>query len=94
MIGTTLSPPIQERADDMSRNNTYKSYNIRSTPFQLVDSKQWTLSITIDWEHDGQVTARPFSTGNTFRTETEADLHGIVYDQRIIDGKVQGFSVD
>jgi hypothetical protein len=78
----------------VSRNNTYKNFNIRSTPVQLPDSRRWTLSITIDWERDGQVTARPFSADNTYRTETEADLHGIVYGQRIMDGTVQGFSVD
>ena len=77
----------------MSRHNTYKNYAIRSTPVQHPDSRQWTLSITIEWERDGIVTARPFSAENTFRTETEADIHGISDGQLIIDGQVQGFSV-
>jgi hypothetical protein len=78
----------------VSRVFIYKTYTIRSTPLQLLDSKQWMLSIVIDWERDGRVTGRPFSaTENTYPTEAEADLHGITYGQRIIDGKVPGFSV-
>jgi hypothetical protein len=77
----------------MSRHAGYKTYTIRSTPLQLVDSRLWTLSITIEWERAGTVTARPFSAENTFRTETEADIHGIAYAQQIIDGQVPGFVV-
>jgi hypothetical protein len=44
----------------------------------------------IYWERDGKMIVRPFSAENTFRTETEADLHGIAYGQLIIDGRVQG----
>jgi len=55
---------------------------------------RWTLSITIEWERDGTVTGRPFSAPSTYETEAEADLHGIAYGQRILYGKVPGFSVD
>jgi hypothetical protein len=78
----------------VSKNTTYKNYTIRSTPLQLLDSKQWTLEIVISWERDGQVTSRPFSAENTFQTEEEADLNGITFGQRIIDGKVHGLSVE
>jgi hypothetical protein len=52
------------------------------------------LSITIEWAHDGQVTARSFSTQSTYQKEAEADLHGITYGVRIIEGKAPGFAVD
>ena len=78
----------------MSTNATYKNYTIRSTPLQLLDSMQWTIEITIEWERDWQVTGRPFSVQSTYATEVEADHHGITYGQRIIDGQVPGFSVD
>lgn len=78
----------------MSRHARYKDYTIRSTPLQLMDSMQWMLSIVISWEHDGKLTVRPFSAENTYQTEAEADLHGIAYGQRIIDGQVHGLSVD
>jgi hypothetical protein len=55
---------------------------------------QWTLAIVISWERDEGVTSRPFTAENTYPTEVDADLHGIAYGQRIIDGKIPGCSVD
>ena len=78
----------------MSRVFIYKTYTIRSAPLQLLDSMRWILSIHISWEHEGKVTGRPFLAESTSQTEAEADLHEIAYGQRIIDGKVPGFSVD
>ena len=79
----------------MSRVFIYKTYIIRSAPLQLVHSMQWMVSIVIDWERDGRVTGRPFAAAEkTYRTEAEADRRGIIYGQRIIDGKVPGCSVD
>ena len=77
----------------MSKDAIYKNYTIRSTPFPLLESRQWTLAITISWKRDGQVTARPFSTENIYQTEEEADLEGIIYGRRIINGQVPGRSV-
>src|SRR5262249_6213169 len=62
-------------------------------PEQNPVSKRWNLSIFIRWERDGAATVRPFSATKTFQTEEEADLHGIGYGQRIIEGEVPGFSV-
>ena len=77
----------------MNTHASYKSYTIRSTPLQHPDSRQWIIGITIEWERDGTVTARPFSDDNKFQTEAEADLHGIAFGQLIIDGQVPWFSV-
>ena len=38
--------------------------------------------------------SQPFSTPSVYDTEEDADLHGLAYGQRIIDGKVPGMSVD
>ena len=78
----------------MSKEIKYKHYSIRSAPLQLPDSMQWTLAIAIDWKRNGVTTVRPFSAENTYQTEADADLHGITFGQRIIDGKVPGLSVD
>ena len=78
----------------MSKDATYENYSIRSTPIQLLDSMQWALARAIYWERNGLMTLRPFSAENTYQTEAEADLHGITFGQRIIDGKVPGLSVD
>lgn len=55
---------------------------------------QWTLAITIYWERNGLVSMRPFSAEHTYQTEEDADLHGITFGRRIIDGTVPGLSVD
>lgn len=78
----------------MNRVFIYKTYPIRSTPLQLRDVMQWMLSIVISWEREGQVIKRPFSAESTYLTEAEAELQGIAYGQRIIDGQVPGLSVD
>jgi len=78
----------------MSKHVRYRDYTIRSTPLQLVDSMQWTLAIVISWECEGTVTSRPFSADSVYATEDEADLHGVTFGQRIIDGKITGLSVD
>ena len=36
---------------------------------------------------------RSFKAPGVYKTEDEADLHGIAYGQRIIDGKVPGLTV-
>jgi hypothetical protein len=38
-------------------------------------------------------TLRPFTAEGSYLTEEEADLHGITFGQRIIDGKIPGLSV-
>ena len=77
----------------MSKDITYQHYSIHSTPFPVLDSTKWTLVITISWERNGLTTCLPFSAENIYATEAEADLHGITFGQRIIDGKIPGLSV-
>jgi hypothetical protein len=77
----------------VSSHARYKGYTIQSTPLQH-PAWQWTIEITIEWENEGTVTARPFSDENKFRTEAEADLHGIAFGQLIIDGQIPWFSVN
>jgi len=77
----------------VSKETTYKIFTIRSAPLQLRDSSLWTPSIAIEWERDGQTTVRPFSAQSHYATESEADIHGLIYGMRIIDGQVPGASV-
>jgi hypothetical protein len=39
------------------------------------------------------VFTRQFAVESSYVTEQEADIHGIAYGQRLIDGKVEGQSV-
>ena len=51
------------------------------------------MHITIFWEIDGLVTMRAFTSDGEYDTEEEADVHGLAYGERIIDGKVPGVTV-
>ena len=42
---------------------------------------------------EGIMNMRSFKAPGVYKTEDEADLHGIAYGQRIIDGKVPGLTV-
>src|SRR5262249_7950010 len=87
-------PPAEgEELGRVGKRTVYKNYTIWSTPDYHPASRQLSLSIVIQWERDGTVTARPFSVKNAYQTKAEADLHGIAYGQLIIDGQVRGSSV-
>jgi hypothetical protein len=77
----------------MSQTGQYQQYTIKSSPEQSLNGGQWRLKISIFWEENGATTFKPFSAETTYRTESEADIHGVTYGQRIIDGKIPGVSV-
>ncbi len=73
----------------MARQVQYKEYVIKSTP-EPVASGQWKLRIAIVWKRDGLLNMQPYPGPTVYNTESEADIHGIAYGQRIIDEKVPG----
>jgi len=75
----------------MSKTVTYKTYTIESFPVQELDTGVWRVDITISRESVSD--PRPFSVDQTYFTQEEAEIHGITYGQRIIDGKVPGVSL-
>ena len=70
----------------------YQGYTIESAPERLEEEK-WRLHISISLEETRGVLLRQFDVNSLYATEQEADIHGIAYGQRIIDGKVEGQSV-
>lgn len=68
----------------------YKGFNILALPYQLHDSQRWTVDLEI--RRNGR--SRPFSLGERYRTEQEADARCAGLGRRIIDGRVPGWSVD
>ena len=78
----------------MSQTVHYQQYTIKSAPEQSMKGGRWRLKISISWEEVGATMVRPFTADTTYQTESEADIHGITYAQRIIDGKVPGLSVN
>ena len=77
----------------MSKTVQYEGYTIQSSPKYLADGKQWQLCIVISVEQPSGVKPREFSSDVLYATEQEADIHGIAFGQRLIDGKVEGQSV-
>jgi hypothetical protein len=68
----------------------YQQYSIKSVPVRVLTSGKWEPHITIFWVTDGIMKMRSFAASGLYDTEDEADLNGIVYGQRIIDGKEPG----
>ena len=77
----------------MGKTVLYEGYTIQSSPKYLADGEQWQLCIVISVEQPGGVKPREFSSDVLYATEQEADIHGITFGQRLIDGKVAGQSV-
>jgi hypothetical protein len=74
----------------MSHSLIYQRYTISSVPTQNTETGQWQLRISISLEEDGATKSIPFWMPLEYATEAEADIHGITFGQRIIDGKIPG----
>ena len=77
----------------MEKTVEYQGYTIESAPHHLVDGEKWGLCIFISVDDHCGVRTREFSADVVYATEQEADIHGIAFGQRLIDGKVEGRSV-
>jgi len=77
----------------MGKTVEYRGYTIQSAPQHPVDGEPWRLRLVISVEDRSGVRTREFSADVVYATEQEADIHGITYGQRLIDGKVDGQSV-
>ncbi len=71
----------------------YKGYEIRATPLQLPESREWTLDIEIVRHTGDAVNLKPFSARNKFQTQEEAIARCFAFGKRIIDGKVKSCTV-
>ena len=76
----------------MARTITYEGYTIQSSPHKT-DGKKWRLHIRISREDHRGARTNEFPAQVLCASEEEADIHGIAFGQRIIDGKVKGMSV-
>ena len=77
----------------MGKTVEYQGYTIQSTPQHPADGEKWQLRIFISVEDHRGIKTREFSADVLYATESEADVHGIAFGQRLIDGKVEGKSV-
>ena len=74
----------------MSRSVIYQRYTISSVPTQNTETGQWQVRISIFFDLDGATESIPYWMPLEYATEAEADIHGITFGQRIIDGKIPG----
>lgn len=74
----------------------YRGYLLRSQSIHLPDSNRWTVQVTVSL-HKGQAgepREQTFSFENTFSSKEMADMDGIIYARRIIDGEILGLAID
>ena len=72
---------------------SYKGYLIQAAPYQLADSGEWTINISIWHDTGSAINIRNFSAANTFKTKEEAFQHCINFGRQIIDGKFENCTV-
>jgi len=72
----------------------YKGYKIQAAPYQLAESKEWTINIYIFIDKGSEIVERNYSAGNTFQTEEEAITHCLDFGRQIIDGQIPGCYVN
>lgn len=77
----------------MGKTVKYQGYTIQSTPHRLAHGEKWQLRIFISMDNHRGVKTSEFSADVLYATEQEADIHGIAFGQRLIDGKIEGQSV-
>ena len=74
-------------------NITYKGFTIRAIPFHLKGDK-WSTYFFIHVRRSEKTSHRHFSAPDTFPTEEEAVVHCLQFGIDIIDGKVEGRTVE
>ncbi|MBS0166234.1 MAG: PilZ domain-containing protein [Nitrospira sp.] len=77
----------------MGKTAEYKGYTIESAPRPETNWQKWRLHIFISVQHPRGIQTREFNSDVLYATEQEADVHGITFGQRVIDGKVGGLTV-
>jgi hypothetical protein len=73
----------------MAKTVEYQGYTIQSAPHHPVDGENWRLRIIISVDDHRGVKTGEFSADGLYATEQEADIQGIAFGQRLIDGKVE-----
>ena len=77
----------------MEKTVAYQGYTIQSVPQYVTEWAKWRLRIFISVDRHLGIRSREISSEVLYKTEREADIHGIAFGQRLIDGKVAGRSV-
>ena len=84
---------LKRKIKPMGKTLEYQGYTIQSSPHRLAHGEKWQLRIFISMDNHRGVKTREFSADVSYATEQEADILGIAFGQRLIDGKIEGQSV-
>jgi hypothetical protein len=77
----------------MGRTVEYRGYAIESAPRYVPEWEKWQLRILVSFDGHRGVQTRECSSEILYATEQEAEIRGIALAQRLIDGKVAGWTV-
>ena len=77
----------------MGKTLEYQGYTIQSSSHHQEDGEKWQLRIFVSVDNLRGVKTREFAFDVLYATEQKADIHGIAFGQRLIDGKIDGQSV-
>jgi hypothetical protein len=74
----------------------YRGYLLRSKSIQIAESNRWTVEVTVSLHKGsgGEPREQTFSFENTFSSKEMADMDGIIFARKIIDGENPGLSID
>jgi PilZ domain len=91
------SEPFQDEMkgskQPMAKTVEFQGYTIQSVPQYVTEWEKWRLRIFISVGDHLGIHSREFSSEVLYKTEEEAEIHGIAFGQRLIDGRVTGQSV-
>jgi len=71
----------------------YKGYEIEATAEQN-EKAEWSVSVCIYFHKNGHSRGKFFKPSEKHISQGEAIKHGLILGQRIIDGVVEGCSID
>lgn len=74
----------------------YKGYLLRSKSAHVTEGDKWTVEVTVSLHKSSEAENREqsFSSESTFSSKELADMEGIIYARKIIDGEIAGLSID
>jgi hypothetical protein len=74
----------------------YKGYLLRSKSAHSAESGRWTLEVTVTRgkNTEPEMREQTFSSEKTFSSKDVADMEGIIFARKIIDGEISGLSID
>ena len=73
----------------------YKGYLLRSKSVHLIESDRWTMEVTVARNKGAETETgeQTFSSENTFSNKQLAEMEGIIFARKIIDGEINGLSL-